>query len=101
VKEALKGMSEEMISKYKDGKANCWRCRREGHYKLECYAKKTANGEEIVKATVSAAKKWKRDDDDNSSPTTDKKSNIASTCYNFAAQEKRMLEINSDEEEDF
>jgi hypothetical protein len=59
VKEALKGRSEEMITKHKDAIANCWRCGREGHYTLECYAKKTANGEEILKAMVSAAKKWK------------------------------------------
>jgi hypothetical protein len=36
VKEALNGMSEEMFTKHKDAKANCWRCGREGHYTLEC-----------------------------------------------------------------
>jgi hypothetical protein len=101
VMEALKDMSEEIITKYKDMKANCWRCGREGHYTRECYAKKTENGEEIVKPTVSAAKKWKRDDNDNSSPTTAKKPKIAATCKHFAAQGKRIWEINSHEEEDF
>jgi hypothetical protein len=93
VKEALKGMSEEIITKHKDAKANCWRCRHEGHYTLECYAKKTEIAEEIVKATVSAAKKRKRDDDDNSSPTTDTKAKITATCEHFATQEKRIWEI--------
>jgi hypothetical protein len=83
--EALKGMSEEMITKHKDAKGNCWRYGREEHYTLECYAKKTENGEEIVKAMASAAKKRKPDVDDNSSPTTDKKAKIASTCEHSAA----------------
>jgi hypothetical protein len=75
VKEALKGMSEEMIAKHKEGKANYWWYGPKGHYTLVYYAKKTKNGEEIVNANVSTATKQKRDDDHNSSPTTDRKRN--------------------------
>jgi hypothetical protein len=35
VKEALKGMSMEKITKHKDAKANSWRCGCEGHSTLE------------------------------------------------------------------
>jgi hypothetical protein len=59
VKEALKNMNKQMITKHKDAKANHWQCGRERHYKLEWYAKIIENVEEIVKATVSAAKKQK------------------------------------------
>jgi hypothetical protein len=40
IKEAVKGIDEELIAKYKEEKANCWRYRREADYRLECYAKK-------------------------------------------------------------
>jgi hypothetical protein len=56
VKEGLKGMSEEMITKHKDAKANCWRCGHDGYYTLEYYAKITEHGEGNVNAMVSAAK---------------------------------------------
>jgi hypothetical protein len=59
VKEALNGMSEEMISMHKDAKANFWLCRREWHYTLQFFVKKTENSEEIFKATVSDSKKRK------------------------------------------
>jgi hypothetical protein len=101
IKEALKGMSEEMITKHKDTQANCWWCTSDRHYTLECYAKKTDSGEEIIKAIVSATKKPIRDDVDNSSPGIDKIDKIAAICELFARQEKRICEINSDEEEDF
>jgi hypothetical protein len=60
VKEALQGISEELITKHKEAKANYWRCGREGHNTLECYAKKMEDGEEIIKAAVSATKKTSR-----------------------------------------
>jgi hypothetical protein len=41
IKEAFEGRDEELIAKHKEGKANCWRCVRDGHYMIECYAKKT------------------------------------------------------------
>jgi hypothetical protein len=66
VKEALKGRREEMITKHKNAKTNCWRCECEGYYTLEYYAKQLADGEEIVKASMSLIKKRKRDDNDSS-----------------------------------
>jgi hypothetical protein len=80
VKEALKGMSEDMITKYKDAKANCWRCGLEGHYTLECYAKQNEEGEEIVKAAVSSARKRKRSDDVTGSSATEKKTKVAAVA---------------------
>jgi hypothetical protein len=56
VKEVLQGISEKLITKQKEVKANYWRCGREGHYTQECYAKKTENEEEIIKAAVLATK---------------------------------------------
>jgi hypothetical protein len=73
VKEALQGMSDNMITKHKDAKANSWRCGREGHYTLECYAKKTEEGEKIVKVAVSSARKRQRNNDNTVSPTKEKR----------------------------
>jgi hypothetical protein len=70
-------MSEEMFTKHQDTKANCWRCRHEGDYSLEYYAKTTENGEYIVKGMVAAAPKRNPDDDHNASPATDKRPKIA------------------------
>jgi hypothetical protein len=90
MKDALKGMSKKMITKHKDTKANCSRCRHEGPYTLEYYAKTTENGEEIVKAMISTYKKRKHDDYDNASRTTGKKAKIAATWEHVAAQENRI-----------
>jgi hypothetical protein len=101
MKQGLKGMSEEMITNHKGTKANCSRSGCQGYYILECYVKKTVNGEEKVRATVYVAKKRKRNDNDNSSLITDKIAKIAALCEHFATQEIRIWDINSDEGEDF
>jgi hypothetical protein len=64
VKGALEGMTEDRIKKHKEVKANCWRCGRQGHFILECNAKKTEGWEDIVKAAVSSAKKRGREDNE-------------------------------------
>jgi hypothetical protein len=65
LKDGLNGKSEEIISKHKETKANCWWYECDWHYILECYAKKTENGKAIIKVTVSAAKKRKYNNNDN------------------------------------
>jgi hypothetical protein len=92
-------MSEDMITKHKDAKANCWRCGREGYYTLECYAKKTEGGEEIIKAAVSSARKRKRSDDDTVSFTKEEKDKVGIVVTN-AKEENRIWEVES-ENEDF
>jgi hypothetical protein len=99
VKEGLKGMCEDMITKHKDAKANCWRCGREGHYTLEYYAKRTEDGEEIVMAAVSSARKTRRSEDDAVSSTTEKNPKVAAV-ETTAKEEKRIWEVEG-ENEDF
>jgi hypothetical protein len=98
IKEALKGIDEELIAKHKEAKANCWRCRREGHYILECYAKKTEEGVEVTKSTISATRKRKRDDDEESS-IMEKRPKVAT--IETGVQEERRIWENESEEEDF
>jgi hypothetical protein len=101
VKKALKGMSEKMVTGHKGTKANCWRCGGDGHDTLQYYAKNKENREEIVKAMVSAPKKWQRNDDDNSFSTTNKTAKIVAICEHLVVQHKRIWELNLDEKEDF
>jgi hypothetical protein len=90
VKEALKGMSNEMITKNEVAKANCRECTHEVHYTLEYYAKKRENGEEIVKVTVSATKIQKQDDNDNSSLAIDNKSKLLLHATTLQYQKKQL-----------
>jgi hypothetical protein len=53
-KEALKGISEELIQKHKSAGTSCWRCGRSNHYTTECYAKTAENGDSLVKPTISS-----------------------------------------------
>jgi hypothetical protein len=67
IKEDLKWIDKNLITKHKDAKTMCWRCRREVYYILECFAKKTWEGVEVTKLTLSATWKRKRDHDTDSS----------------------------------
>jgi hypothetical protein len=82
-------MSEDMITKPKEAKANCWRCRREGHYTLEYYAKETEEREEVVKPGVSSARTRKRSDNDSVSSTTEKKAKVAAVVTD-TKEDKRI-----------
>jgi hypothetical protein len=62
---------------------------------LECYTKKTEEGEEIANAAVSSARKRKRSDHDTVSATMEKKANVAAVVID-AKEEKRIWEVESD-----
>jgi hypothetical protein len=94
-------MSEEMITKNQDAKANCWQCGYEEHYILECYMWNLDNREEIVKVMVSVTQKANPDDHDNSCPAIDENAIITTICKDFAVEEKRIWKINSDEGKNF
>jgi hypothetical protein len=91
-------MSKDLITKHKDAKANCWRCRCEGHYTLECNVKKMEEGEEIVKASVTSIKKKKRDD--SVSSVVEEKAKIAATMSG-AVEKKRIWEVDLKKEKHF
>jgi hypothetical protein len=99
VKAALEGMTEDMIKKHIDVKANCWGCGREGHYTPECYAKKIGGGEDIVTAAVSSAQKRRRED--NKSSNSEKKAKVSAMKETTAEEERRIWEVDSENEEDF
>jgi hypothetical protein len=92
-------MYEDLITKHKDAKANCWRCGCEGHYMLDCYAKKTEEGEEIIKAPVLLARKRRRSYNDNVLSTRETEAKVAAVMTN-AKEEKRFWMVES-ENEDF
>jgi hypothetical protein len=98
IKEASKGIDEELIAKHKESKANCWRCRREGHYMLGCYAKKKEEGVEVTKSTVSVTLKRKRHDDEELS-ITEKRPKVA--AIETVDKEERRIWENELEEADF
>jgi hypothetical protein len=99
VKKDLQGISEELITKQKEETENCWRYGRKGHYTLECYAQKMEDGEEIIKAVMSATKKRKQQV--NISSQKEKKPKVSAQAGESLNSKKRIWEINTDEEEDF
>jgi hypothetical protein len=66
-KEAIKGISEELIQKHKSAGACCWRCDQSNHYIMECNAKTAENGDSLEKPTISSQNKRKRNNDDEES----------------------------------
>jgi hypothetical protein len=100
-KEALKGISEELIQKHKSAGASCWRCGRSNHYTIECYAKTAENGDSLEKPTISSQNKRKRNDDDEESKDMKKAKMAAVRAEPEEQQEKRIWEMDTDSEEDF
>jgi hypothetical protein len=47
IKEALNGISEELIQKPKAANPTCWRCGRSNHDTTECYAKTADGGDSL------------------------------------------------------
>jgi hypothetical protein len=76
-KEALNGISEELIQKYKSASASCWRCGRSNHYTTECYAKTAEHRDSLEKPTISFENTRKRNDDDERSNDTKKAKTVA------------------------
>jgi hypothetical protein len=78
-------------------KANCSRCRTEGDYTQECYAKIAKEVVEVTKSTVPVPHKRKRDDDEESS-LLEKWSKVAAIEIEDQT-EKRFWENKSKEED--
>jgi hypothetical protein len=55
-REVLAGVPQAEIDQHKADKASCWRCGRNSHHTLECFAKKTSKGTELA-TTVAAVSK--------------------------------------------
>jgi hypothetical protein len=64
-KEALNGISDELIQKHKAANATCWQCGRSNHYTTECYPKTADGGKSLEKPTVSSQRKRQRSDEEN------------------------------------
>jgi hypothetical protein len=58
-REALAGVPQAEIDQHKADKAACWRCGCSSHHTLECFAKKTSKGTELVTTVAAVSKKTK------------------------------------------
>jgi hypothetical protein len=54
IKQALKGISEELIQKHKSAGASSWKCGRRNHYTTECDAKSSEIRDSLEKPTISS-----------------------------------------------
>jgi hypothetical protein len=99
VREALEGIDEELIKKYKNLGASCWRCGRSNHFTLECDAKSTETGVSIGKPAISSQQKRNVEEEDN--VEENKRATTASTRVDEVAQQKQIWEVDTDTEEDF
>jgi hypothetical protein len=59
-REALAGVPQAEIDQHKADKASCWRCGRNSHHTLQCFAKKTSKGTELAPTVAMVAKRTKR-----------------------------------------
>jgi hypothetical protein len=59
-REALAGVPQAEIDQHKVDKASCWRCGRNSHHTLECFAKKTSKGTELATTVAAVSKRTKR-----------------------------------------
>jgi hypothetical protein len=66
-KEALKGISEELIQKHKSTSTYYWRCGQSNYHTTECYATTAKNGDSREKHTISSLYQRYRNDDDEES----------------------------------
>lgn len=104
-KEALLGIAQEDIDKRKKAKAACWRCGRDNHQTLNCFARKDVDGKDLPQPKVSALKRKKSDDYDDVAPETEsappkqKKARIDGITITepFEFEEARIFEVNSDD----
>ncbi|KAI1085954.1 hypothetical protein F5B19DRAFT_498831 [Rostrohypoxylon terebratum] len=97
-KEALKGIDQADIEQRKKDKKACWRCGRNNHQTLECYAKRDANGKDIpsTEEKVSAAKRPRKEESEEAPPPK-KKAKIDAVLRDT---EQRIFEL-SDSDSDF
>jgi hypothetical protein len=58
--EALVGVPQAEIDQHKADKSSCWRCGRNSHHTLECFAKKTSKGTELATTVAAVSKRAKR-----------------------------------------
>jgi len=69
-RDALKGIDQSDIDKRKTAKKACWRCGRDNHSTLSCFAKKDANGKDLPPAPDKVSStSTKRKSDDSELPT--------------------------------
>jgi hypothetical protein len=52
-------MPQVEIDQHKADKASCWRCGRNSHYILECFAKTTSKGTELTTMVATVLKRAK------------------------------------------
>jgi predicted nucleic-acid-binding Zn-ribbon protein len=62
-KEAINGISNELIQRHKFTDTSCWRCGRSNHYTTEYNAKTAENGDSLQKPIISTQHIQKRNDD--------------------------------------
>lgn len=111
VKEALQGVDQADIDKRKKAKVSCWRCGRNTHGTLNCYAKRDVDGKDLpspssppTKAPAVAGVKRKADDTADDSPSDSEKEQPAPKkaavgAVAFQREESRIFEL-SDSDSD-
>lgn len=93
IKEALAGISQGDIDKRKADKAQCWRCGRDNHHTLECFARRDTDGKELpVPAKTSSLKRKNTED-----PQTTKKAKVQAVSAPAPSPSlPEVMEIESD-----
>jgi hypothetical protein len=101
-REALKGIDQADIDKRKKDNKACWRCGRDNHQTLNCFAKKDVNGKELPQPAKVAGTTTKRsaeeDLEEEALPPT-KKAKVDALAI-LQDEPPRIFELSDSDEED-
>ncbi|KAK7754393.1 hypothetical protein SLS62_003686 [Diatrype stigma] len=73
---ALKGIEQGDIDQRKKDKVSCWRCGRDNHHTLACFAKKDVKGKDLPSPPEKISSAKRKRDDDTPAPSSEKKLKI-------------------------
>jgi hypothetical protein len=95
----LEGITEETIQKNNLKSVSCCRCRRNNHFTIECFAKRTEAGEILVDNKINDEKKRKAPEKDRGDAKKLKTAGIKTEQEE--EKEKRIWDLDSDFTENF
>jgi hypothetical protein len=112
IRDVLSGVPQDEIDQHKADRASSWRCGRNSHHTLECFAKKTSKGMELATPVAAIAKKGKcqrtedesdEEEEQNSEQVTKRPIKVAAITQtlweNSAEMRSQVWEIETSEEE--
>ncbi|WPJ58670.1 hypothetical protein SMAC4_13103 [Sordaria macrospora] len=101
--EAVNGIDQTDVNQRKKDRVSCWRCGRDNHHTLECFARKDTNNKELPQPARTAAVKRKnsdRDEEGDEALNRDNEAQFKKAKVDAITAATRIMEMN-DSDSDF